>query len=76
MIDADARFARYVLLCEKFRRRAPPSMNDVEEVAVALILRRNGWLRHRGYTAESALAFIGPANAGVIERVRLTLDDP
>ncbi|MGB7302575.1 MAG: hypothetical protein WBD34_24945 [Burkholderiaceae bacterium] len=75
MHDDNARFARLVYLCEKVRKGEHPTMNDVEGVAVALALRRVGWLKYRGYTRESAQAFIGARMAAVLDRVGQTLDD-
>ena len=75
MNDSNERFARLVLLCSKSLARNYPTMDDVEHVAVALTLRRRGWLRHHGFTPDSAREFIGEPYYRVIPRVRQTLNN-
>lgn len=75
MNDADAIFADLVYLCEKYRAGKNPTMHDVQRVAVALILKRRGWLKHHGYTNASAREFVGERYTGVIDRVRQAIDD-
>jgi hypothetical protein len=74
MRDSNIIFARLVYLCEKHRVGEPPSMHDIESVAVALLLGRTGWLKHRGYTNESAREFVGNRYTSVFDRVRQVID--